>query len=207
MRFIQKSWCTGEDSNLRSSWERQIYSLLPLTTRPPVHSQPSKPKSVSPETPHENRSGSPDCPTCFQRALSLAAREDALRAFHCHSHSLQLWESSQLPRNHTSAATGAAGRFSTGGVLLKRCAFYGNSPDCRAQSWSWRRDLNPRPSDYKSDALPAELRQHSENSTDRRQKLPAINSKHGQKIKVTTRKWATQPSCAPASAPRQRRTD
>ena len=27
------------------------------------------------------------------------------------------------------------------------------------RSWSWRRDLNPRPSDYKSDALPAELRQ------------------------------------------------
>ncbi len=28
-------------------------------------------------------------------------------------------------------------------------------------NWSWRRDLNPRPSDYKSDALPAELRQQS----------------------------------------------
>ncbi len=28
--------------------------------------------------------------------------------------------------------------------------------------WSWRRELNPRPSDYKSDALPAELRQHSQ---------------------------------------------
>src|SRR5690242_21105692 len=28
--------------------------------------------------------------------------------------------------------------------------------------WSWRRELNPRPSDYKSDALPAELRQRSE---------------------------------------------
>src|SRR5665213_728127 len=26
--------------------------------------------------------------------------------------------------------------------------------------WSWRRDLNPRPPDYKSGALPAELRQH-----------------------------------------------
>src|SRR5437867_4198241 len=25
--------------------------------------------------------------------------------------------------------------------------------------WSWRRDLNPRPADYKSAALPAELRQ------------------------------------------------
>jgi hypothetical protein len=32
-------WCTGEDSNLRSSKERQIYSLLPLTTRPPVHNR------------------------------------------------------------------------------------------------------------------------------------------------------------------------
>ena len=29
----------------------------------------------------------------------------------------------------------------------------------RVTTWSWRRDLNPRPSDYKSDALPAELRQ------------------------------------------------
>ena len=29
-------WCTGEDSNLRSSEERQIYSLLALTTHPPV---------------------------------------------------------------------------------------------------------------------------------------------------------------------------
>ena len=27
------------------------------------------------------------------------------------------------------------------------------------KQWSWRRDLNPRPSDYKSDALPTELRQ------------------------------------------------
>lgn len=32
-----QSWCTGEDSNLRSSKERQVYSLLPLTARPPVH--------------------------------------------------------------------------------------------------------------------------------------------------------------------------
>src|ERR1700735_385024 len=30
---------------------------------------------------------------------------------------------------------------------------------------SWRRDLNPRPSDYKSDALPTELRQHCANRT------------------------------------------
>ena len=30
--------------------------------------------------------------------------------------------------------------------------------------WSWRRESNPRPSDYKSDALPTELRQQVEAS-------------------------------------------
>jgi hypothetical protein len=34
-----------------------------------------------------------------------------------------------------------------------------SSPVSASLLWSWRRDLNPRPSDYKSDALPAELRQ------------------------------------------------
>src|SRR3954465_3301871 len=37
-KTLKQIWCTGEDSNLRSSKERQIYSLLPLTTRPPVQS-------------------------------------------------------------------------------------------------------------------------------------------------------------------------
>src|SRR5271156_4211911 len=33
----------------------------------------------------------------------------------------------------------------------------------RSLKLSWRRELNPRPSDYKSDALPTELRQHRSN--------------------------------------------
>ena len=32
-------------------------------------------------------------------------------------------------------------------------------PVFRDKSWSWRRDLNPQPADYKSAALPIELRQ------------------------------------------------
>jgi hypothetical protein len=32
-------------------------------------------------------------------------------------------------------------------------------PKCQSLNLSWRRELNPRPSDYKSDALPTELRQ------------------------------------------------
>ena len=40
-----------------------------------------------------------------------------------------------------------------------RPALAGHSRGWMRSSWSWRRDSNPRPSDYKSDALPAELRQ------------------------------------------------
>src|SRR3979490_45510 len=38
-----------------------------------------------------------------------------------------------------------------------------SSPDSKFLWQSWRRDLNPRPSDYKSDALPTELRRHGSN--------------------------------------------
>ncbi len=37
-------------------------------------------------------------------------------------------------------------------------------------TWSWRRDLNPRPADYKSAALPTELRQQSKPPPRRPQK-------------------------------------
>src|SRR5689334_8863929 len=48
------------------------------------------------------------------------------------------------------------GKTSGGVFLLCRCT------SCAPPTnWSWRRDLNPRPSDYKSDALPAELRQQN----------------------------------------------
>jgi hypothetical protein len=30
-------------------------------------------------------------------------------------------------------------------------------------NWSWRQELNPQPADYKSAALPIELRQHGGN--------------------------------------------
>ena len=41
-----------------------------------------------------------------------------------------------------------------------RSGFRLQAPACKPpQLWSWRRESNPRPSDYKSDALPTELRQ------------------------------------------------
>src|SRR6266404_5990473 len=45
LRLLKESdlnlWWTGEDSNLRTSIDGQIYSLLPLTTRPPVQTKNS----------------------------------------------------------------------------------------------------------------------------------------------------------------------
>jgi hypothetical protein len=59
-----KSWCTGEDSNLRSSKERQIYSLLPLTARPPVPITPNRRRPVrrGPEKPHRSPAQTPHPP-------------------------------------------------------------------------------------------------------------------------------------------------
>ncbi len=47
---------------------------------------------------------------------------------------------------------------------------------CRwAKFWSWRRDLNPRPPDYKSGALPAELRQRPDSKLRRNTAQRSLN--------------------------------
>ena len=54
--------------------------------------------------------------------------------------------------------------------------------------WSWRRDSNPRPSDYKSDALPTELRQQSGDNCAFAQTNPSDPFRmSGTILKVTTR--------------------
>ncbi len=118
-------WCTGEDSNLRSSKERQIYSLLPLTARPPVHFRRELPRSR-----FQNSS-----PPCSAQSPAFQSRTP----LEPHSGSISL-RCRGIFRSEAGPANPAC-------ILLCLC------------SWSWRRDLNPRPSDYKSDALPTELRQ------------------------------------------------
>ena len=64
------------------------------------------------------------------------------------------------------------------------------------QPWSWRRDSNPRPSDYKSDALPTELRQQVQRiAAPSRVRIPLIPSEcPGQLNKVSHGKLLTQAS-------------
>ncbi len=91
--------------------EGQIYSLLPLTARPPV-------------------------PCC---SLSLAG----------------------LPSRRTPKATlrGRAMEMSAEENRRRTTRSFKSNHVCQFRNWSWRRDSNPRPPDYKSGALPAELRQ------------------------------------------------
>ena len=60
--------------------------------------------------------------------------------------------------------------------------------------WSWRRESNPRPSDYKSDALPTELRQQTLGKDALPRKLiPRIPSRcPGQLYKVPQRQDLAQ---------------
>ncbi len=145
-----KFWCTGEDSNLRSSGERQIYSLLPLTTRPPVH---SRPRAITGSA--SNLCGSHCAAIAFRGRLFAGNtgvnQESAQTCFRL------CW------RKEKSSKWNASGRkFLSAQCLLQKSATRQQSHrgETRCLYWSWRRDLNPRPSDYKSDALPAELRQH-----------------------------------------------
>jgi hypothetical protein len=99
--------------------EGQIYSLLPLTTRPPVH----------------------PCSALIRRAAHLP---------HSIKQTNRAWKEWCYSR-----ASDAYEQYNE--FCCCRCLPALSGP--RAVKWSWRRDLNPRPSDYKSDALPTELRQ------------------------------------------------
>ena len=153
----------GAQGRIRTSVarkERQIYSLLPLTTRPPVHVRPSKPALTDARSSRyalERR-----YPRARKRQSLLSKNHDT--EAHVTGNSVQ-----QLRISRANALARALLRsrkllleFSSLGELRVSLGLAPATP-CGAlnesQSWSWRRDLNPRPSDYKSDALPAELRQ------------------------------------------------
>ena len=67
--------------------------------------------------------------------------------------------------------------------------------------WSWRRELNPRPSDYKSDALPAELRQRRSNqariadgATELQVAPPISSTPSASSVEKPSRLWLTYQS-------------
>ena len=142
-------WCTGEDSNLRSS-----QGAADLQSAAINHSATC---AEMPECPATHSVRQPEKRVC-------AGAEG--RAAHSLGRRKQITTCANILPHKDSPPSGK---------ILMECVlgdpaavlplFCANAPCFRKTvSWSWRRDSNPRPSDYKSDALPAELRQQNRTS-------------------------------------------
>ena len=149
-----KIWCTGEDSNLRSSQgAADLQSAAINHSATCAHSTELSPRKkrggiASLSAPSANNRCRRDPDLLSKNAVTKLRPQNSATA------------ARSTFRAHRTNWKAAAGFSSLGelrvsfGLLLLRLA-----ARSWLRSWSWRRDLNPRPSDYKSDALPAELRQ------------------------------------------------
>ena len=169
-----KLWCTGEDSNLRSS-----QGAADLQSAAINHSATCARFDRASRSQHV-----PESPNAGPESLVPAVKEHrALKRIALQSRQNSTTATRPYFRARFAIQEAAAGissslgelRVSFGLLLLRLAA------RSRSRFWSWRRDLNPRPSDYKSDALPAELRQPAAGSTRRADPsmiLPASRDKH-----------------------------
>ncbi len=154
-RFTKsESWCTGKDSNLRTSLGGTDLQSVGFNH-------------------------SPTCAKTFGRC-GYGAPSGRLRftpADRCYEHA------DQRSTNHTSISQNRETRVAHKDNREDHCTPEKIRMECVGKTccaanrvrhlpeirrfvrrnsfvlWSWRRDSNPRPSDYKSDALPTELRQ------------------------------------------------
>jgi septal ring-binding cell division protein DamX len=146
-------WCTGEDSNLRSSQGAADLQSAAIN-RSATCAHPFQPNPVPPgSTANSSR-----------RLISAAGNPHT-------SNPGRSQGDSEFPRK-TLRETGEQGWGTAAGETGRRSQPAHKIPLLPTvlkpvYVWSWRRDLNPRPSDYKSDALPAELRQPEQPSTRR----------------------------------------
>src|SRR5664279_87501 len=141
--FITESWCTGEDSNLRSP-----LGAADLQSAAINHSATCARPAEQNAWPGIAKSA-----IKYQRTIQACGRSSG--------NTQRPARAATFARNLFSEA--AAGFSSLGElcVLLGLLLLLRLAARSGFRIWSWRRDLNPRPSDYKSDALPAELRQRA----------------------------------------------
>src|SRR5580658_1692859 len=170
-RLTESIWCTGKDSNLRTSLGGTDLQSVGFNHSPTCAKNPGRCGRCAPSsTVQERRNRSTEKPA-DQSILLSQYRETKARA--------------KKPRRSLHA-----GKFPNGVCLEKPAAPLPSPPNrrkivssfvvtlsCSVVLWSWRRDLNPRPPDYKSGALPTELRQHSGTAYPPGTSIPSIPSK------------------------------
>ena len=76
----------------------------------------------------------------------------------------------------------------------RRFNFFAVTAPFTLRKWSWRRDLNPRPSDYKSDALPAELRQPIQTALNAAKRWRIGTGVWAPNLKITRTRKPVQPA-------------
>ena len=150
-----KSWCTGEDSNLRTSLGGTDLQSVGFNHSPTCAELLRRRGRRGPHA--AKRSQAASAPGNWlgrqlQNPQSNPTRPRPLFAI----------PGSQGPPKKTPRRPLYAGKVPNG-VRWKTCCAATESAARREffVLWSWRRDSNPRPSDYKSDALPTELRQQA----------------------------------------------
>ncbi len=147
-----KSWCTGKDSNLRTSLggtdlQSVGFNHSPTCAKLSGDAASCPPSSRPPRWAAGKRSRSTRNTKSFAtfsqhretKARAKLRREDR-RSLHAGKVPNGVRWKDLLRRYRVRCTAGKFVRFV-------------------AVLWSWRRESNPRPSDYKSDALPTELRQ------------------------------------------------
>ena|SRR5580692_11671127 len=158
-----QSWCTGKDSNLRTSQGGTDLQSVGFN-----HSPTCANLRVFPATNRNSRNQ----PRPLRYARRMMRRQAMTQ------------KKNRVRAKILSHANTTLGKIPYGVLLGKIC--YAAAPrkmpcipesKCSIKCWSWRRDLNPRPSDYKSDALPTELRQQSETKALTGAYIPLIPSR------------------------------
>ncbi len=137
--MVIKSWWTGEDSNLRSP-----QGAADLQSAGFSHSPTRPAESFGTQAPASRKS--------FGTQLHCPALPTRTLPDRCTGHSA-------MQKGLVSEDTNPSAFVARNSVRNLAKNFR------RAFKVSWRRELNPRPSDYKSDALPTELRQRCSNPT------------------------------------------
>ena len=153
-------WCTGKDSNLRTSLGGTDLQSVGFNHSPTCANFPGRCGRCAP-------SNRPHCRASGKRSRQPA---DKVTIYFRNTGKPRLAQETPR-RSHGSLHTGK----DRNGVRLEKPVAPLPPPaefvSLFIVSWSWRRDLNPRPPDYKSGALPTELRQQTPGKTRRRANL------------------------------------
>jgi hypothetical protein len=139
---LHHHWCTGKDSNLRTSLGGTDLQSVGFNHSPTCAKTLGRCGCLAHRpTPQTKRN-----PPSDSKPRTTFLRTGKPRIAH------QTREDHYTPENVRRVSVGK-----TCYAAIKPAACRNSSLRCHY--WSWRRDLNPRPPDYKSGALPTELRQ------------------------------------------------